>query len=108
MLKIYGAKPYQFDKGEGSTALTIQADICEYFITAILCKRVETLHGLLKRIFWSWTFLFSFTPPPYFNVVTATKSIGQSNILNIEKGEGGINRTQCNFIENEEKSRDYS
>ena len=58
----------------------------------------------------SWTSLFSCTPPPHFNVVVATKSIGQSNILNIEKGEGGINRTQsvgrkCNFIEMREKAQ---
>ena len=46
--------------------------------------------------------------PPHFNVVVATKSIGQSNILNIEKGEGGIGMIQCNFIENEGKSTDYS
>ena len=65
-------------------------------------QRVETLR-LLKRIFRSQTSLFSFTPLPHFNVVVATKSIGQSNIhvLNIEKGEGRINRMQCNFIENE-------
>ena len=50
-------------------------------------KTVETL-CLLKRIFRSRTSLFSFTPPPHFNVVVATKSIRQSNILNIEKGEG--------------------
>ena len=37
-----------------------------------------------------------------FNVVTAAKSIGKSCILNIEKGEGEIDRIQCNFIENEE------
>ena len=62
---------------------------------------------LIKRIFRSRTSLFSFTPPPHFNVVAATKSIGQSNILNIEKGEWGIDRMQCNFIENEGKSTDY-
>ena len=55
--------------------------------TSSRAKRVETL-CLLKRIFQSQTSLFSFTPPPHFNVVVATKSIGQSNILNIEKGEG--------------------
>ena len=49
-------------------------------------------------IFRSQTSLFSFTPPPHFNVAVATKSTGQSNILNIEKGEGGIGRIQCNFI----------
>ena len=70
-------------------------------------KRIETL-CLLKRIFRSRTSLFSFTPPPHFNVVVATKSIGQSNILNIEKGEGVINGIQCNLIENEGKSTDYS
>ena len=50
-------------------------------------KRVETL-CLLKKNFRSRTSLFSFTPLPHFNVVAAAKSIGQSNILNIEKGEG--------------------
>ena len=50
-------------------------------------KRVEKL-CLLKRIFRSRTSLFSFTPPPHFNVAAAVKCIGQSNILNIEKGEG--------------------
>ena len=69
-------------------------------------KTVETL-CLLKRSFRSRTSLFSFTPPPHFNVVAAAKSIGQSNILNIEKGEGGIDRMQCNFIEKEGKSTDY-
>ena len=49
-------------------------------------KRVETLYSL-KRIFRSQTSLFSFTPPLHFNVVVAAKSIGQSNMLNIEKGE---------------------
>ena len=49
-----------------------------------------------------------FYPPPHFNVAVATKSIGQSNILNIEKGEGGINRMQCNVIENEGNGTDYS
>ena len=34
--------------------------------------------------------------------------IGQFNILNIEKGEWGIDRMQCNLIENEGKSTDYS
>ena len=47
-------------------------------------------------------FVFFYTPL-HFNVVVATKSIGQSNILNTEKGERGINRMQCNFIENEGK-----
>ena len=42
-----------------------------------------------------------FYPPPHFNVAVATKSIGQSNILNIEKGE-------CNVIENEGNGTDYS
>ena len=46
-------------------------------------------------------------PPLHFNVVVATKSIGQSNILNFEKGEGGIDGIQCNFIENAGKSIDY-
>ena len=69
-------------------------------------KRVETLYSL-KRIFRSQTSLFSFTPPLHFNVVVAAKSIGQSNILKIEKGEGEIDRIQCNFIENEGKSTDY-
>ena len=63
---------------------------------------------LIKEDFRSRTSLCSLTPPPHFNVVVATKSIGQSNILNIEKGEGGIDRMQCNFIENEGKSTDYS
>ena len=40
-------------------------------------KRVETL-CLLKRIFQSRISLFSFTPPPHFNAVAATKSIGYS------------------------------
>ena len=71
-------------------------------------KTGETL-CLLKRIFRSRTSLFSFTPPPHFNVVAAEKSIGQSNILNIEKGEGGIDRMQCNFIEClNHFARDYS
>ena len=55
--------------------------------------------------FRSQTSLFSFTPPPHFNVVTAAKSIAQSNILNTEKGEGGIDGIQCNFIENAGKKR---
>ena len=48
-----------------------------------------------------------FHPSPHFNVVAGAKSIGQSNILNIAGGGGGggINRMQCNFIENEGKSR---
>ena len=58
-------------------------------------KRVETL-CLLKRIFRSRTSLFSFTPPPHFNVFATTKSIRQSNILNIEKGEGEL--IECNAI----------
>ena len=62
---------------------------------------------LIKEDFRSWTSLFSLTPPPHFNVVVATKSIGQSNMLHIEKGEGGMDRMQCNFIENEGKSTDY-
>ena len=69
-------------------------------------KGVETL--CLLRGFFGLGHLFSFTPPPHFNVVAATKSIGQSNILNTEKGGGGINRMQCNFVENEGKSKDYS
>ena len=52
--------------------------------------------------------LFSFTPSPHFNVVGAAKSIGQSNILNIEMGVGGIDRMQCNFIEKKGQSTDYS
>ena len=40
--------------------------------------------------------LFSFTPSPHFNVVEAAKSIGQSNILNIEKGRG--ESIGCNAI----------
>ena len=49
--------------------------------------------------------MFSFTPPSHFNVVLAAKSIGQFNILNIEKGEGRIDRMQCNLIENEGKAQ---
>ena len=49
-----------------------------------------------------------FYPSPHFDVVLAAKSIGQSYILNIEKGEGGIDRIQCNFIEKREKCTDYS
>ena len=94
------------------TELTVRnLDLCHHFgekmSTNSCAKRVETL-CLLKRIFRSRTSLFSFTPPPHFNVVAATKSIRQSNILNIEKGEGGNGRMQCNFIENEGKSTDYS
>ena len=63
---------------------------------------------LLKKIFQSRTSLFSFTSPPHFHVAAATKSIGQSNILNIEMGEGGIDRMQLNLIANEEKSTIYS
>ena len=50
-------------------------------------KRVETL-CLLKRIFRSRTSLFSFTPPLISMMLRPQKPIGQSNILNIEKGEG--------------------
>ena len=49
-----------------------------------------------------------FYPSSHFNVVAATKYAGESNILNIEKGEGGIEGIQCNLIENEGKSTDYS
>ena len=63
-------------------------------------KRVETL-CLLKRMFQSRTSLFSFTPPPHFNVVAATKSTGKSNILNIEKGSG----ESIGFTENEGKAQ---
>ena len=74
------------------TELTVRnLDLCHHFgekmSTNSCAKRVETL-CLLKRIFRSRTSLFSFTPPPpHFNVVAATKSIGQSNILNNEKGD---------------------
>ena len=44
----------------------------------------------------SRTSMFSLTPPPHFNVVVATKSIGQSNILNIERGRGEL--IGCNAI----------
>ena len=69
-------------------------------------KRVETL--LIKEVSLSRISLFSFTPPPYFTVVVATKSTGKSYILNIEKGERGIDSIQCNFIESEGKSTDSS
>ena len=58
-------------------------------------KRAESLR-LVKRISQSWTSLFSFTPLPHFNVVANAKSIGQSNILNIEKGRG--ESIGCNAI----------
>ena len=47
----------------------------------------ELRHCLLKWIFRSRTSLFSFATPPHFIVAAAAKSIEQSNILNIEKGE---------------------
>ena len=63
-------------------------------------KRVETL-CLFQFFSFSDIFVF-FSAPTYFSAVTAAKSTGKSCILNIEKGEGEINRIQCNFIENEE------
>ena len=62
---------------------------------------------LIKEDFSVLDIFVFFYPPSHFNVVVATKSIGQSNILNIEKGERRINRMQCNFIENEGKP-DYT
>ena len=59
---------------------------------------------LIKEDFSVSDIFVFFHPSPRFNVVAAAKSIGQSNILNIEKGEGGISRMQCNFIGNEEMS----
>ena len=65
-------------------------------------KRVETLCFSVSDI------VVFFYPPPHFNVVAATKSIRQSDILNIEKGEGESIGCKCNFIENEGKNTDYS
>ena len=53
-------------------------------------KRVETLCFSVSDI------VVFFYPPPHFNVVAATKSIRQSDILNIEKGEG--ESIGCNAI----------
>ena len=64
---------------------------------------------LIKEFFFqSRTSLFSFTPRPHFNVVTAAKSIGQSYILNTEKGEGGIDRIKMQFHCKQGKNTDYS
>ena len=100
--------------GSKSTCIDIEQQISQGVMdelpgcTAISFPQKELRHCLLKRMFRSRTSLFSFIPPPHFNVVVATKSIGQSNILNIEKGEGRIDGIQCNFIETEGKSTDYS
>ena len=70
-------------------------------------KRVETLF-LLKRIFWSPTFLFSFTPLPPISMLLWPQNLSDSlTYSTLKKGEGRIGRMQCNFIENEGKSKDY-
>ena len=75
-------------------------------LAAILCKKSwDTV--LIKEDFSVSDISVFFYPSSHFNVVAAAKSIGQSNIVNIEKGEGGFDGIQCNFIENEGKSIDY-
>ena len=51
-----------------------------------------------------------FHPSPHFNVVAGAKSIGQSNILNIEKGGGGGGKSiGCNAISLKTREKaDYS
>ena len=65
----------------------------------------ELRHCLLKV-----SDIFLFSPPHHrhhhFNVVLAPKSIAKSFTLNIEKG--GIDRIECNFVENEGKKTDYN
>ena len=63
---------------------------------------------LIKEDFSVSDIFVFFYHSPHFNVAAAAKSIGQSNILNTEKGEGGIATIQCNFIENKGKGTDYS
>ena len=58
--------------------------------------------------FFSLGHLCFLVPLPPFQCCLAAKSIGQSNMLNIERGEGGTDRMQCNFIENEGKNTEYS
>ena len=60
------------------------------------------IYNPVQKIFSFLDIFVFFSPPPHFNVVTPAKSTGKSCILNIEKGEGEIDRIQCNFIENEE------
>ena len=66
------------------------------FSHEILSPVQKELMHCAVRIFRFQTSLFSCTPPPHFIVVAAAKSIGQSNILNIEKGEG--ESIGCNAI----------
>ena len=51
---------------------------------------------LIKEDFSVSDIFVFFYPSPHFNVFAATKSIRQSNILNIEKGEGEL--IECNAI----------
>ena len=51
---------------------------------------------LIKEDFSVLDIFVFFYPSSHFNVVVAAKSIGQSNILNIEKGEG--ESIECNAI----------
>ena len=73
-------------------------------LAAILRKKSWDTVLVKEDFSVSDVFVF-FYPSPHFNVVAAAKSIEQSNILNIEKGEGGFDGIQ--FIENEGKSIDY-
>ena len=68
----------------------------------------ELRHCVYFKSFFNLGHLCFLFPFPHFNVVTAAKSTGKSCILNIEKGEGEMDRIQCNFIENEEYIRDCS